>query len=319
MMQYILGLDFGGTKLAAGIVNPQNGKIIQSLRRDTPEEKTANKSYAAMTALAKELLSGQKKSAIQAVGVCFDGPVEPDCRTPRFSMHVTGWEGFPLADKIEKELGLPTRIGHDADACALAEYRFGAGKGVKHMLYFTVSTGIGGGVIIDGKLHRGEHAWAGEMGHMTLKPDGPLCPCGRRGCLEALASGPSVARAAKEQLKNPIPKPLPSNYVVSILKDIPRNQITARDVAEAVRKGDKLAAIVWNEAMRWIGIGVASAANILNPGKVVLGGGLTHAGDIFFDPVRRAVKLRALDQTLEVVPAVFRENVGVVGAAALMI
>ena len=107
--------------------------------------------------------------------------------------------------------------------------------------------------------------------------------------------------------------------MVSILKDIPRNQITARDVAEAVRKGDKLAAIVWNEAMRWIGIGVASAANILNPGKVVLGGGLTHAGDIFFDPVRRAVKLRALDQTLEVVPAVFRENGGVVGAAALMI
>lgn len=316
-MKYILGLDFGGTKLAAGIVNPQNGKIVKAARRDTPAEKTAKASFPAMVALAKSL--SITKQSIQRVGVSFDGPVEPDNRTPRFSMHVTGWEGFPLAARFEKEFGLPTTIGHDADACALAEYRFGAGKGVKHMLYFTISTGIGGGVIIDGKLHRGEHAWAGEMGHMTLKPDGPACPCGRRGCLEAIASGPSIVRALLEQLKHPVPKPLPSNYSVSILKDIPRNQLTARDVAEAVKKGDKLATIVWNDAMRWLGIGVASAANILNPGKVVLGGGLTHAGDILFDPVRKVVKLRAMDQKLEVVPAVFRENVGVVGAAALVI
>ncbi len=316
-MKYVLGLDFGGTKLAAGLVDPKNGKIIRSARMDTPAEKTAKASYAAVVALAKSL--DISKKTISHIGVCFDGPIEPDNRTPRFSMHVTGWENMPLANKFEKEFGIPTVIGNDADAAALAEYHFGAGQGVKHMLYFTISTGIGGGVIIDGKLHRGEHAWAGEMGHMTLKPDGPLCPCGRKGCLEALASGLSVARSAKEQLKNPIPKPLPTNYDISILTKIPRNQITARDIADAARKGDKLAATVWNDAMRWLGIGIASAANILNPGRVVVGGGLTHAGDILFDPVRRTVKSRVMDQTLEVVSAKLRENVGIVGGAALIV
>lgn len=315
-MKYVLGLDFGGTKLAAGIVDPINGKIVRSARTDTPAAKTAKASFEAILTLAKTL--DISKKTISHIGVCFDGPIESDNRTPRFSMHVTGWENVRLADKFEKEFDIPTIIGNDADAAALAEYRFGAGRGVKHMLYFTISTGIGGGVIIDGKLHRGEHAWAGEMGHMTLQPDGPLCPCGRRGCLEALASGLSVARAAKERLKNPIPKPLPSNYDISILTKIPRNQITARDVADAVRKGDKLASAVWTDAMRWLGVGIASAANILNPGRVVIGGGLTHSGDILFDPVRRTVKSRVMDQTLEVVPAKLRENVGIVGAAALM-
>ncbi len=316
-MNAILGLDFGGTKLAAGVVNPKTGEIVHSVRCDTPAEKTAKASYAAMVQLARSI--DLKKFFVKKIGVCFDGPVEPDNRTPRFSMHVTGWEHVPLAANFEKDLGIETAIGHDASAAALAEFRFGAGKGVNNMLYFTVSTGIGGGVIIDGKLRRGEHAWAGEMGHMTLKPDGPLCPCGRRGCLEALSSGPSIVRAIKEQLKNPIPKPLPSNYVVSSLAKIPRNQITARDIAEAVRQGDKLATIVWNDAIRWLGIGIASAANIINPGRVVLGGGLTHSGEVLFKPLRHAVKLRTMDQTMEVVPALFRENVGIVGAAAVVL
>lgn len=318
-MKYILGLDFGGTKLAAGIVDPKRGKIIRSNRCDTPKEKTATHSFKAMLSLAHTLLDKISKQSVSGIGISFDGPVEADGRRPRFSMHVAGWEGFPLADKIEKELKMPTQIGHDADAAALAEYYFGAGKRVKNLLYFTISTGIGGGVIIDGKLHRGEHAWAGEVGHMTLKPDGPICPCGRRGCLEALASGLSIAREAKERLKQLIPKPKPANYKISILKDLPSDQITAKTVVQAAAKGDLLANSVWNEAMAWLGLGIASAANILNPGKVVLGGGLTHAGDLLFEPVRRIVKMHAMDPKLEVVPAAFRENVGIMGAAALII
>ncbi|KKS97924.1 MAG: ROK family protein, glucokinase [Candidatus Gottesmanbacteria bacterium GW2011_GWA2_43_14] len=317
-MKPVLGLDFGGTKLAAGLVDPQDGRILRSLRCDTPNERMADKSLKAMLSMASDLVKTYQNRSLKGIGVSFDGPVEANGRVPRFSMHVSGWEGFPLAETIEKTFKFPTRIGHDADAAALGEYRFGAGQGVKNMLYFTVSTGIGGGVIINGKLHRGEHSWAGEVGHMTLKPDGPLCPCGRRGCLEALSSGLSIARTARERLKQPIPKPKPSEYKISILNDLPMEELTSKTVADAAQKGDLLAKSIWNEAMTWLGIGIASAANILNPGRVVLGGGLSHAGDLMFTTVRKVVKARAMDQTLEVVPAKFRENVGVVGAAALI-
>lgn len=316
-MKLFLGLDFGGTKLAAGLVDGEKGVILKDIHCNTPPEKTAAASYAAMMDLAKKLLSSGQN--VKRIGVCFDGPIAEDSRHARFSMHVSGWEGVDLAGKIEKELHIPTLIGHDADAAALAEYRFGAGKGVKHMLYFTVSTGIGGGVIIDGKLHRGERAWAGEMGHMVVKPDGPLCPCGRRGCLEATSSGLSIARDMKERLKHATPKPLPAGYKVSILQSIPKDDITAKTVSDAAEKGDYLAKAVWDEAMKWLGLGIASAANILNPGKIVLGGGLTKSGTLLFEPVRKVVSQRVLDPKLEVVPAAFGENVGIMGAASLLL
>lgn len=325
-MKYILGLDFGGTKLAAGLVNASNGDLIASAFAPTPKDKTAHESLEIMFALIEQLFTNKKpitsphsKYSIKGIGVSFGGPVEKDNKTVRFSMHVSGWDNFALAQKLEKEFHAPALIANDADAAALAEYRFGAGRGVKHMLYFTVSTGIGGGVIINGQLYRGEHAWAGEVGHMTLKPDGPVCPCGRNGCLESLASGLSVARLAREHLKHPAPKPRLPSYKVSMLHKIPRDQITARDVAEAASKGDVLARLVWNESMEWLGIGVASAANLLNPGRVVIGGGLTRAGALLFTPVQRIVAERVLDPDLKVVPAELADNVGILGGAALFI
>ena len=315
-MKYVLGLDFGGSKLAAGLVDTTNGVIVKSARCETPPENVASSSFAAMMSLAKSL--DASPHTVSGVGVCFDGPVEPDGHTPRRSMHVKGWEGFPLAGEIEKELHVPTVIGNDAAASALAEYRFGAGQGVDNLLYLTVSTGIGGGIILHGQLYTGEHAWAGEIGHMTLKPDGPKCPCGRRGCLEAMSSGLSVARAARERLKKSTSGRLVADYQTCLLKHVPRSAITAKHVAEAAAQGDALAMEVWNEAMMWLGVGIASAANILNPGRVVLGGGLTNSGKLLFGPVRRTVKSLAMDKTLKVVPAALRDNVGIMGAAALV-
>jgi glucokinase len=227
-------------------------------------------------------------------------------------MHIPGWDHLPLADRLERELGVPALVANDADAAALAEWRFGAGRGVRHLLYLTVSTGIGGGVIVDGRLHRGERAWAGEIGHMPLKPDGPPCPCGRDGCLESLASGLSVARAARELLQE---RP----HGASMLSALPLERISARDVAAAARQGDPLARAVWDESMAWLGMGIAAAANLLNPGRVVLGGGLTRAGALLFDPIRRVVAERALDPQIEVVPAALADEVGVLGGAALML
>jgi len=324
----ILGLDFGGTKLAAGLVDPASGHVLARAVCPTPVAGGAPASIAAMLTLARNLFSadgamGRRGDSFTpspphpltpspplGVGVSFGGPVEADGRTVRLSMHVSGWEGLALADLLGRELGAPAAVANDGDAAALAEHRFGAGRGVRHMLYLTISTGIGGGVIVDGRLHRGERAWAGEVGHIPLKPDGPPCPCGRNGCLESLSSGLSVARAARKRLQV---------GAESALQSLPPDQITARDVAEAAARGDALAVAVWGEAMEWLGIGIAAAANVLNPGRVILGGGLTRAGDLLFEPVRRVVERRVLDQATAVLPAELGDEVGIVGGAALIL
>jgi glucokinase len=331
-MSYILGLDFGGTKLAVGLVNPASGAVVASARSPTPPG-GAPASLVAMLDLARSLtesphlaasLSGQssvvgpfgsaqgrRRSSVVGVGVSFNGPVAADGRTVRRSMHIPGWDDFALAERLEQELEAPALIANDADAAALAEQRFGAGRGARHLLYMTISTGIGGGVIVDGRLYRGERAWAGEVGHMPLVPNGPPCPCGRYGCLESLASGLSIAREARKRVR--------SQSRISHLASLPADQITARDVAAAAGQGDELARAIWEEAMGWLGLGIAAAANLLDPGRVVLGGGLTRAGALLFDPVRRIVAARALDPAVEVVPAVLGDDVGILGGAALMI
>jgi glucokinase len=325
-MAAILGLDFGGTKLAAGLVDAASGVVLARARCPTPASGGADASLAAMLDLARDLL-GQPADdaaaplappALKGIGVSFGGPVAADGRTVRLSMHVPGWEGLALADRLERAFGVAALIANDGDAAALAEHRFGAGRGVRHMLYLTVSTGIGGGVIVDGRLHRGERAWAGEVGHIVLKPDGPPCPCGRNGCLESLASGLSIARTAQQQLRRRAGADL-AEASRSTLDALPANAVTARDVALAAAQGDALARSIWEAAMGWLGIGIASAANLLNPGRVVLGGGLTRAGPLLFDPVRRVARQRALDPALEVVPAALGDDVGILGGAALMI
>jgi len=254
---------------------------------------------------------------LTGVGVSFGGPVHGDGRTVRRSFHVPGWAELPLAARLEQLFGVPAAIANDADAAALAEYRFGAGQGVRHLLYVTVSTGIGAGLVLDGRLHRGEHAWAGEIGHLPLKPDGPPCPCGRNGCLEAFASGRSIARAAQQRLRHADDERTLDR--ASGLWALPREHITAQDVATAAAVGDGLAASVWAEAMGWLGLGIAAAANLLNPGRVVIGGGLARAGPLLFDPVRQTAARYLLDPHSTIVSAALGDDVGIIGGAALVL
>lgn len=288
----ILTLDFGGTKLAAGLIDAATGQVLAAARCPTPGN--ADLSYAAMRDMARQLLA-HAVAPPRAVGVSFGGPVEADGRTVRLSMHVPGWERAPLAAWVERDFALPCTIANDADAAALAEWRYGAGQGASVLLYLTVSTGIGGGIVIGGAIHRGARAWGGEVGHQTLDPHGPPCDCGRNGCLEALASGRAIARDVAHT----------------------GQQRTARDVADAAAAGDAAARAVWERAMGWLGIGIANAANILNPDLVVLGGGLTGAGELLFTPVRQVVAARALDPALRVLPAALGEHVGLLGGAAV--
>lgn len=303
-MNLILGLDFGGTKLAAGIVDADTGSVLQELRVATPMG-GAHAGLAQMLALGTELIS-QAPAPVHAVGVSFGGPVEADGRTVRLSMHIPGWEGMPLAQRCEDHFGVPCVIANDADAAGLAEYRFGAGQGCTHMLYLTVSTGIGGGVIINGRLHRGEHAWAGEVGHMILKPDGPACACGGNGCLESLSSGLSIARDARMS-------------VPPTLAGLDPAHITAKAVAEAAAAGDSVAQQLWDTAVGWLGIGISSACNLINPGVVVIGGGLSESGEQLFAPLRDIMRYRALSKQVELRKAALGAQVGIMGGAALCI
>jgi glucokinase len=306
----IIGLDFGGTKLAAGVFDTTTRQLLARSQIATPVAGGAAASRTAMIALARELLANHP-GQLQAVGVSFGGPVAPDGRVVRLSMHVPGWEQAPLADLFEAEFGVPTRIANDGDAAAMAEHRLGAGRGVAHLLYVTASTGIGGGVVINGSLHRGERGWAGEVGHMVLDPDGPACPCGRNGCLEALASGLSIARDAKAALH--------ASDQTSLLRAHPHESLSAQHVALAALQGDRIAEQIWDRAMAWIGIGLGSAANLLNPGRIVIGGGLTRAGDHFFEPVRAAARRRCMDSELTIMPAQLGDDVGILGGIALWV
>jgi glucokinase len=305
---HILGLDFGGTKLAAGLYDQSVGVLLDRAQCPTPVAGGAVASRAAMLKLAHDLLLTHPGTLI-GVGVSFGGPVAPDGRVVRLSMHVPGWEQAPLADWLEQELAVAARIANDGDAAAMAEQRLGAGQGVQTLLYATASTGIGGGVIIAGALHRGERGWAGEVGHIVLDPNGPPCPCGRNGCLEALASGLSIARDARIALG--------SDATASLLRAIPPAELNARHVAEAAAHGDPIARMIWERAMAWIGIGLGSAANLLNPGRIVVGGGLTRAGNLFFAPVRQAAAQRAMDPELSIVPAQLGNDVGILGGVSL--
>lgn len=228
--------------------------------------------------------------------------------------NLPGWDRVPLRQLIEDSLGIPTTLENDANAAVLGEHRFGAGRGVAHMIYVTVSTGIGGGLILDGRLYHGATGMAGEIGHTTVLPYGPLCGCGNRGCLEALASGSAIARRARERVAHGVP---------TRIADLAGNDpelITAKLVAEAASEGDAEARGILAEAMNYLGIGMANLVNLLNPELIVIGGGLTHIGERLFGPVRRAIDQHAFPaqaQAVHVVRAGLGDDVGVLGAAAV--
>ncbi len=307
---YVLGLDFGGTKLACGLWRVGDAGLCATRRQPTDAAGGATGSLAQMLAMARALLAegGVAAGQLAGVGVSFGGHVDAARGVILRSVHVGGWEGFPLRDHVRAEFGVPAQVENDANAAALAEARFGAGRGHSSLLYVTISTGIGGGLVVDGQIYRGAHGMAREIGHTVVAPDGLLCPCGRRGCLEAVAAGPAIARAAQARLDAD-----PS------LASRLRGQATLRaeDVAQAARDGDTLALATLDTAFTYLGLGLANAVNLLDPGLVVLGGGVTRIGAPLFDRVCAVVAERAL-VPCDIVPALLGDDVGVWGGVAVI-
>jgi glucokinase len=225
--------------------------------------------------------------------------------------NLPGWRDVPLGSLLSAEVGLPVFVENDANAAALAERWAGAGVGVDDLIYVTVSTGIGGGLILGGQLYHGAAGTAGEVGHMVIEPDGPRCNCGRFGCLEALASGPSIAREARAAVAAGRP---------TVLAAIAPQALDAAAVARAALDGDPVAREIYARAATALGIGITNLVNLLSPAMVILGGGVTRAGELIFAPVRRIVRQEAFERpgsAVQIVPAALGEDVGAIGAAAV--
>lgn len=300
----VAGIDLGGTKIAAGLVDHQ-GRVLASrtLPTDAPSGPAAamDRIAAAVRELAEE--AGRRP---QAVGVGAPGPLLlPEGRfvgTP----NLPGWNGFALRDQLAGRLGLPVAVNNDANAAALAEARLGAGRGAEVMVYVTVGTGIGGGLVIGGRLFSGVNGNGVEIGHTTVDPDGPACGCGNRGCWEAVAAGPALGRLATERLGPPPGRP--------------GGRWTARELLDAAAAGDERARAVAEEYARLLGIGLASAVNLFNPDRLVLGGGVMARYSLLAPAMEAEMRRRALPANLaavRLVPAALGQDAGLVGAALL--
>jgi len=279
-MSFTIGVDVGGTKVLGGVVD-QNGKVLKLARRDTPREGGAALTRA-IADVAKELIAD---FTIDSVGVSAAGFVSSDRKTMLATPNIAGWNGVDLDSDLTQLIGLPVVIENDANAAAWGEARFGAGRGIDHLLMLTVGTGIGGGIVVNGDLYRGAFGVAAEIGHMRVVPDGHLCGCGARGCFEQYASGNALLRHARE--------------AIAASPDIARNLLSRGDgtidgltgqaITEAARDGDAVALAAFNTTGQWLGAGIATLSVILDPACVVIGGGVIDAGEILLQPTRAAL------------------------------
>jgi glucokinase len=317
---FLGGVDIGGTKLAVG-VSDLHGRLLSVVREPTDRSRGPEAVMTALERMLRQALKEAESTAgvnqkgadlLKAIGIAVGGPLDPERTVVLRAPNLPGWDNYPVKAFFEERFGVPANMDNDANAAGLGEARVGAGKGFSHVAYFTVSTGIGGGIVVNGRVYRGATAAAGEFGHQIILPDGPQCLCGRRGCLEALASGTSIARRARESV--------PKDALLWKMAEGNPEKITAELTARAALAGDSFCQKLWEETGFYLGLGVANVINILNPNRVVLGGGVTNAGDLLFVPVRRTVAergMRELVSACEVVPAQLGGNVGVIGAICL--
>lgn len=307
----LLALDFGGTKLTAA-VKALGEEIWRSHEKVfSPEGADSEYDIQTMSNLAHQLLSGVLPLAI---GVSFGGPVNFETGKVRLSHHVPGWENMPLAEMLEDEFGAPARVDNDANVAALGEYTYGAGKGYSSLLYITVSTGVGGGWILNGHPWRGWEGMAGEIGHTVVDPTGPTCLCGKQGCVERLASGPYMAQNARSLLQaNP-----ERGTILRELCHGDLGSLSGESISLAAAKGDELAWEVLEKGAWAIGRAIGNAANLINPQRFILGGGVVKSGHRYWEVIRREAHATALPEIhFDIVPAALSDDAPLWGAAAL--
>jgi len=306
-----VGVDVGGTKVAAGVVD-EHGNVLAHLRRAT----TASQPGAAEQAIAEIVLELAAEHDVVAVGVGAAGLVDETRSVVRFAPNLN-WREQPVRALLEQATGLPVVVENDANAAAWAEYRFGAAQGRSDVVMVTVGTGIGGALILDGRLYRGRYGLASELGHVVLVPDGRACGCGRRGCWEQYASGNALLREARTGAAEDREG---AAFLLS-LGDTSPEGVAGPHVTQAALAGDPVALAAFERAGYWLGRGMAEMAALLDPECFVIGGGVSEAGHLLLDPARAAFAdhLMAADYrpSAEIILAALGNEAGVVGAAEL--
>ena len=323
MKTYVIGIDIGGTKLAT-VVADSTGHILSKVRKPTLAEKGPEYALQLLFDMVHETveLAGLAVGEIAAIGVSCGGPLDTKTGVVYSPPNLPGWDALPLKAKLESEFQIPVTIENDANASALAEFRFGGGRGYNALLYMTMSTGIGGGIVIDGQIYHGANDSAGEVGHQILLPDGPRCGCGKRGCLEALCSGPAIARRAQAAIRKQLGD---KNNSATALLNLANNRIEnvkSEHVLTAARTGDTLALQLVEETAYYMGWGIANLVNILNPDIVLLGTIAIAAGDLLLNPIRKTVSEFAMTRPAEAVkiaPAQLGDTLGDLAAIALVV
>lgn len=298
----ILAFDFGGTKLTAvsllesdlTAVSPQFHRLE---RQYTAPTSTATDEIAQMIEMGRLVADGRP---IARIGVSFGGPVDYSAGIVRHSPHVRGWEAVPLQAILADAFQTSVRIDNDGNVAALGEWAFGAGRGVEHLLYVTVSTGVGGGWILHKRPFRGQHNMAGEIGHMVIDPSGPTCVCGKNGCLERLASGVFMAQDFADQM------------------GWPRNEVDGKRLFALAESGEETAVTIINRGATALGIALGNAANLIAPQRIVIGGGVSKAGALWWQTVQQMARQTALPEImLDIAPARFQDDAPLWGGVVL--
>lgn len=321
MGKYVIGIDIGGTKIATGLVG-KDGKLKEKIVLPTLSEKGVKVSLEQVYKSVEDLLklSRVPKKAIEGIGVCAPGPLDPLKGIVHNPPNLKGWKEVPLASLIRKKFKMKTKLENDANAAGMAEVIWGAAKGYKHVFYITVSTGIGTAVIINGKIYHGKNGMAGEGGHVTINYDSKKdrCNCGNIGCIEALAAGPYTVKSLVRKLKK---NPRLKTSLID-MTDSELDNLTMEIVGEAANEGDRVALEAISEQGKLIGIWLGSMINVLDPEIVVIGGGVSLLGKLLFDPIKK----NTVDHTINIfakktpiVQAKLKRSVGIYGAASIMI
>jgi glucokinase len=309
----VLAIDLGGTKIAAALISSDN-RVTDKAHSLTLVSEGLQPVTSRIFSMIDRLLSQSNTDPARLYGIAIAaaGAIDTDKGLITSSPNFPGWLNVPLRDMVRKRYGVDTRLVNDASAAALAEHRLGAGRGAANLIYITVSTGIGGGIIVNGELYSGTSGCAGEIGHMTIDTNWPECSCGNAGCLEVLASGKAVAGEAKRRIREGEQSRL-TDIVSGDLEGI-----TAEKVAMAAQGGDRLAMEVISRAATYLGVGMVNLVNIFNPEMIIVGGGLSKMGELLLGPAREVVRQRAFPLcagAVRIVTTGLGDDAGVLGAA----
>ncbi len=313
----VLGVDIGGTKVAVGIVD-RSGKIQKQGRTPMSASGTAEEGFASVVTAIDSMLSSAEGRTVRNIGICAPGPLDPKTGMVLNPPNLPCWRNFPLAEKIAAQYSIPAKVDNDANAAALAETIWGAAKGFHYVFYATVGTGIGTGIVLDSAIYHGHTGSAAEGGHVSIDYNGPVCNCGKRGCIEILASGTAIGLRARAKLAEP-------SRVKSVILERAGGEIQAvrsEHVARAYAAGDALASEILLETVDFLSIWLGNIVDILDPDVIVMGGGVAAVLNPFFDEIKKRMPVWCVNPRASEIPlrmAHYGADAGIAGGAALCI